>query len=322
MAPADAERTPLLTHDEAFSVLGDETRLRILQVLGEAGEPVVFSELFELVGYEDSSNFNYHLDKLVGHFVAKTNHGYRLRQAGRRINEAILSGAVTNDRDLQLTELDEECPLCSAAIKVGYRQERVEMYCTECSGIFEADNAAVRHLGEDGYLGHMSLPPVGVTTRNPAEILETAWTWKHLDVLADSSGVCSRCSAPLDHRVTVCEEHSTNGRSCDRCQREYATQFIVQCTNCTYEMQAIAPGVLLANTELLDFLTDHGINPITPDPVTGAMETIANYREEICSIDPFKGKFTFTVDEEALTVTLNEELTVVEAVRRPISDPG
>lgn len=86
-----------LSPDEAFAVLGDDTRLQILQMLGAADEPLAFSELFDRIEYHDSSNFGYHLDKLVDHFVRKTDEGYALRQAGRRVVEAILSGAVTDD---------------------------------------------------------------------------------------------------------------------------------------------------------------------------------------------------------------------------------
>jgi hypothetical protein len=73
---------------EAFATLGNETRLSILLALWEAYEPfvatnaVAFSELRERVGMRDSGQFNYHLDKLRGHFVRKTDAGYELRRAG------------------------------------------------------------------------------------------------------------------------------------------------------------------------------------------------------------------------------------------------
>ena len=61
-----SEESATLSPDEAFAVLGDETRLQILQTLGEADEPLAFSALFDRIEYDDSSNFGYHLDKLVG----------------------------------------------------------------------------------------------------------------------------------------------------------------------------------------------------------------------------------------------------------------
>lgn len=80
-----------LSPGEAFAVQGDETRLQILQTLGEADDPLAFSELFDRVEYDDTANFNYHLGKLEIHFVHKTGDGYALRNAGGRVVEAILS---------------------------------------------------------------------------------------------------------------------------------------------------------------------------------------------------------------------------------------
>lgn len=96
-----------LSSEDAFAVLGDETRLQILQALGEADEPLAFSELFERIEYEDSSNFGYHLRKLVGHFVRKSDEGYTLWEAGRRVVEAVLAGAMTENPVMELTQIDE-----------------------------------------------------------------------------------------------------------------------------------------------------------------------------------------------------------------------
>jgi hypothetical protein len=67
---------------------------------------------------------------------------------------------------------------------------------------------------------------------------------------------------------------------------------------------------LMATTELLAFVTGHGYNPLTEEWVWGW-----EYEEEVLSTDPFEGRFTFTIDGDALTLTVDEELTVVEATR-------
>lgn len=58
-----------LSPDEAFAVLGNETRMEILQSLGEAERPLVFSELREAVEIDDPGQVNYHLNQLKRHFV-------------------------------------------------------------------------------------------------------------------------------------------------------------------------------------------------------------------------------------------------------------
>jgi len=111
-----------LSPDDAFAVLGDETRIEILQTLGEADAPLSFSELREHVGTSDSGQFNYHLNKLKGHFIRKADIGYMLSQAGTRMVEAVLSGAVTEAPHVGLTEIDASCHYCGAPIAVIYRE--------------------------------------------------------------------------------------------------------------------------------------------------------------------------------------------------------
>jgi hypothetical protein len=78
-----------MSPDEAFAILGDETRLNIVRVLWQTGalheyddiddsaSTLSFSELRKRVNVSDNGRFNYHLSKLVPHFVRKTDGGYR-----------------------------------------------------------------------------------------------------------------------------------------------------------------------------------------------------------------------------------------------------
>jgi hypothetical protein len=83
-----------------------------------------------------------------------------------------------------------------------------------------------------------------------------------------------------------------------------------------YEYNAIAPGHLLDETELLAFLASHGINPLAPDNINQVLGTLVNYDEEIVSTDPFEADFTFVVGDDALTLTLDERLEVTDVRRR------
>lgn len=81
MATTDGDdgSDPPLAADELFGILGNETRMRILQTLWEAfafedyvvreQEPTSFSELRARTEVEDSGNFDYHLGKPVGSLV-------------------------------------------------------------------------------------------------------------------------------------------------------------------------------------------------------------------------------------------------------------
>jgi hypothetical protein len=80
----DSEPAPLAP-DDAFALPGNETRVEMLRTLGDADEPMSFTELFDQVGASDSSQFNYHLDKLAGHLVRSSDDGYELQRAGDRL---------------------------------------------------------------------------------------------------------------------------------------------------------------------------------------------------------------------------------------------
>ena len=299
--------------DETFALVGDETRLGILRTLGAAGEPLAFSTLFERSEYDTTGNFSYHLEKLDGHFVTKTDDGCTLRQAGRRVVEAVVSGTVTDDPVLRRAPTERSCPFCSAPIEVGYEQERVEMYCTECPGIVRPEDPGDRSATEFGTLGAISLPPAGVQGRTPTELLDAADVWTNLDILAISAGVCPRCAGSVEHAVTVCEDHDASQGTCDRCGRRYAALFGFECATCHYAEDGIAIVCLLATTELLSFLTEHGANPL--DPETLAPGSLANYGEELRSLDPLRVELTFTVDGATLTMTVDEDVSLVDVTR-------
>lgn len=80
-----------LPPDEAFAVLGNETRLAILLALEGTDDELGYSELKRQVGVYDSGRFNYHLNKLLGHFIEGSDDGYRLRDVGRRAAQAVVA---------------------------------------------------------------------------------------------------------------------------------------------------------------------------------------------------------------------------------------
>lgn len=316
------EAAATLAPDEAFSVLGNETRLQVLRALGAADGPLTYADLYDRVEYDDPSNFSYHLDRLVGHFVRKTDDGYDLYDAGRRVVEAVVSGAVSDDTVVEPTEVEKDCPFCGAPVEVGFQHGRVEQSCTECAGLVRFAGTGGRRFTEYGSLGFFLLPPAGVRGRSPQEMLEAAWTWRHADFLTDSAGVCSRCAAKLETSVDVCESHDAGSGVCDLCERRYALRFDLYCPNCSYSPRSIAPGILLSNTKFLAFLTARGINPFAPDSFNRTSQAIAQYDEEICSTDPLEARLTFTVDGDSITLTLDDDLTVVNVVQEDAGDSG
>ncbi len=311
-----------LSPDAAFALVADETRLEILRTLSGTEEPLAFSTLFERSEYETRSNFSYHLDKLEGHFIAKTESGYALRQAGRRVVEAIISGTMTEEPRVERAPVDEPCPFCGSSIEISYEQERVKMFCPACPGVGDQDEPREELATEPATLGHIALPPSGVQGRTPEELFRAAQAWDNLDLLGDSAGVCARCAGTVEHSVTVCADHDVSGEVCERCGRRHAVLFEVDCVSCPNSKSGIAIVCLLASTELLSFVTDHGANPLIPETYEVAPGALADYEEEVRSVDPFRGTFTFTVEDERLTLTVDEHVSIVDAERKRVSAPA
>lgn len=302
-----------LPPDEAFALLGNEIRMNILQTLGEANEPLPYSELRDRVGVDDSGQFNYHLGKLVDHFIQQTDDRYELERAGERVIEAVLSGAITDTPELEPTRIDEACPYCGSPINVSFRQERVMFHCTECGGLFGESS---RHDTEYGDLGQLTLPPAGLQNRSAVDVAGAAWVWGHLEVFAISCGVCPRCSAPVDRSITVCETHDLGDGICDACGDRYAAQVQVACTNCILDIEGLFGILLMTNIDLLAFLTAHGIYPLT----THEWVT-SSYEEEILSTDPFEARFTYRIEDAILALTVGDDLSVIDVERRSETEP-
>jgi len=321
MAPTDGGEHTSVSPGDAFNILGNETRIDILKILSEADGPLSFTELRRRAGIKRGGEFNYHLEKLVGHFVEKMNDGYSLRTPGSRVVQAVLSGVVTDSPIIEPTILDEQCYHCGASVLLTYTSH-LSVHCTSCPANFELSQPdGVEHASLDvdsdgiGLLRGFELPPAGIQGRSGIELLRTGNAWANLERIASRVDICPRCSAKIDASIQVCDTHEIDGGTCVECGNRYAVTHIHDCTNCNYSRRTQFGWILLADTDLLNFLTSHGINPICPDSPMSMRGVLDKYDEEVISTDPFRGRFTFTVHGESITLTVDEDLAVVDVTR-------
>ncbi len=318
-----------LPPDDAFTVLGNETRIGILQALGESDEPLSFTELRDRVGVRQGGEFNYHLDRVVGHFVEKTDGGYLLRQPGRRVVQAVLSGAVTEDPTIERTELDQHCWWCGSPIEMSYREERVDLYCTGCEGTY-GDLGARRPAptaqhdrtipSSLGYLGNLLLPPSGVTSRTAEEAYRAAWVWEMLEYIAISNNICPRCSGSIDASVHVCERHDTSDGVCETCGNQSAIDLHVRCRNCVFRNRVFFVHTLYDAPEFLAYLATNEVSPLRTESVVRMAHAMVPFDEEILSTDPFEARLTFVIGGETLALTVDENLSVVDVTEHEETD--
>lgn len=301
-----------LSPEAAFSVLGDETRLTILQALGDADGPLAFSDLFDRVDYDDPSNFNYHLKRLTDHFVHKTPEGYVLRQAGRRVVEAVLAEVAAGETRLERMQIDRPCFLCGTPLEVSYRDEHVGVYCSACGGTRDetSTTAAGRAVEDEDVLGYVGLPPAGVPDRTPRELLQAASVWTTTRAMALAREVCAGCSAPVETTATVCADHDPGEDRCSECGQRFAVSVRHDCTNCTLSITSPFSTHLLDEPALVDFMTDHDVDLLGANGFH-----MAALEETVLSTDPFEARFAFTADGESLVVTVDDDLSVVDATR-------
>lgn len=305
---SEPDAATTLSPDEAFAMLGDETRLQILEVLGDADGPLTYSELFDRIEYDDSANFTYHLQRLVGHFVRKTDEGYRPRLAGRHVVEAIYSGVVTDNLLIERTATDLACPYCGAPTEMAYHDEVAVVYCSKCEGrIGNLGLAEDWPIPADDIVGYVSIPPAGVHDRTPTEILEAAGIWTIADVQAIVRGVCPRCAAAVERSAHVCDDHTTADDFCNRCNHQFGVSVTVRCKNCIFRTRSPYPTHALGHIDLVAFMASHGIDPFASNAFH-----LSSCEEELLSSDPLKVQYTFRADDDTLTLTVDDDLSVVD----------
>lgn len=306
---------PSLSPEAAFGVLGDETRVRILHALGGTEGALAFSELFDRIEYKDSSNFSYHLEKLVGHFVEKTDDGYTLAQPGRRVVEAVLSGAVTDNPVVERTAIDRPCPFCQTNVEIAYRQEHVSLHCPDCYGYQTRRDDTDEYGSVFGNLGHLLLPPAGVRNRTPEEVLRAAEVWTATEMQSLYLGVCRRCSGAVTYDVEVCDAHELTDGLCGACGHRFGAQFSATCSNCIFQMIAPMVTYLGPHPQMKRFLMDHDIEPFSSEAFifhTGSVE------ETRLTHEPFKATYSFSLANEQLSMTVNDTPAVISVKRREL----
>lgn len=307
-----------LMPEDAFSALGNQIRMEILRILGASEGPVRFSELRSEVGVDDPGRFNYHLDQLTGHFVTQSDVGYELRRPGQRVIEAVLAGAVSEAPVLEATPVDWECHFCgSSPIYLEYREGQVGALCMECSGMYGGE---VEELTEDAppkqrqRLWYAELPPPGVKDRTPEEILVASGRWAGSEIITRATGMCPKCAATIQETLEVCADHAPSDGLCPNCNRRFAALHRSSCTNCIDEAEVVMGSVLARNLEFRMFMIEHGLDPISPkSPEFRRM--FYNHSEEILSYDPPTLRFTFTIEDESISLTVDENIEVVEVER-------
>lgn len=257
----------------AFSVLGDETRLAILVALWEAHEPsanetgLSFTELRDRVGVRQGGRFNYHLDRLVGQFVDRTDGGYVLRPVGRKLLETIIGG-MTKERSLHPVEIDIPCHRCGGPTAVAYFEDG-ELYhvCLSCEGNFAwGENACGSvHMFEDravegSPLSAVEFAPAGLDDRSPEGLFAAGQLALRGHHFMKAGGVCDECYGEMRSSFRICEDHDGTDGRCSTCGSRNAIAIRFACATCKEEGSSTPATIATYHPAVLSFLNEHGID--------------------------------------------------------------
>jgi DNA-binding transcriptional ArsR family regulator len=283
--------------DEAFALLGNETRLAIVRSLWEAdGHEATFSDLREAVGMRDSGQFNYHLGKLVDRFVEQSESDtYQLTLAGQRVYGAILAGLYTQEGSVEDRRLEAPCEACGGERTFAYDGQQVDVSCVDCG------------------LGTFVPVPPGVFSGYPvAEWPAVADRYVRGTLRRLADGFCPFCEG----RVAVAVEPEIGTRDPDADpppQYEAFPSVRYECERCTERFSADLGSALAAHPAVVSFYHDHGLDvrevPLTR--VQAVDESAAWVRER----DPVEAAVSYAAGDERLTLIVDETAAVTETRR-------
>ncbi|SER40740.1 ArsR/SmtB family transcription factor [Natrinema salaciae] len=277
---------------DAISSLGNAHRLQILLALDNADREhqeswytMSFTELYNAVDVGSSSQFSYHLDRLVDQFVSETPDGYRLTYSGHKIVRTVLSEVYESTSTFEDTSVSGVCLFCDgSSLLATLDAEQFRVRCTSCDAILVTD----------------FFPQSQTRGRTSSEIIESfgyrIWSM-YVQLRGD---VCPECFGPVETGVDVYEHTGKTVHlhvsSCRECRHRISLPVEVPV--------AFHPTVLYSFWEhdisLLDVPLWEFFEYITTDVI--ATDIIAD--------DPFAATFDVTLGDEPLRLSMDDTATV------------
>jgi DNA-binding transcriptional ArsR family regulator len=290
-------RSRAISPDVAFKIIGNETRLAALDALWGPTKPgtMGFADLRKAVGMRDSSQFNFHLKKLVdGGFVEKIDDTYSIRQAGARVICTLRTGYLTDHPELEPFQTTGRCYACDAPLEARYDDE---MYIVACSGC--------ERLHTRGWF-----PPSLLTGRTPEEALLVGERAMRASIALTVAGICSVCNGttvrtlsrgPSD--VPVLTEYVDP-------ERDGGVRDWYVCSHCSAWVTRSPGDAVIDHPAVVALYSDHGTD-VRSCPRWELPWTIDASVLEVVSGEPFRVRLTVALEGEKRVLTLDEAFEVV-----------
>ncbi|WP_327051139.1 DUF7351 domain-containing protein [Halomicrococcus gelatinilyticus] len=272
---------------DLFELVGQEARMAILRALlsarRESDDPHhSFTELKEAAGIEDTGRFNYHLGRLVGTVVAKTDDGYRLSRYGFRVLAPMTAGLYDPDTTVDGIELPGTCHECGGSLRVESEENSLRVVCR------------AGHTVNEGIFGHADV----VADQSPEEAAATLGLVNTQATEPGVSGVCPKC-----HRRREGEIEWLDRGDC------YV--YRAPCDGCGSRFMATVGSCVATHPTVACFLADRGVDVRRRVPWTLPFRQAG--AETVVSEDPLRLRVAVGTDvaDDPLQVTVDREGSVV-----------
>jgi len=279
--------------EDAFALVGNETRAAILRALGERPhEGVSFSELREAVDPAiDSGQFNYHLSQLTDQFVDRDEDGYTMRAEGLALYRLIRAGTVNRRASVEPFEVGLDCYFCGAPVEGEYEDGTFELRCPGCEHVY----------------AHTQLPPSTVETGDTGDLLERVDQYNRHEMLAYAREICPTCVSPLETEFVPGEDVWSEG------SERFDVFVASECDHCGANHYMSVGLAVLYRPEVVAFFHDHGVD-VTSRPHWEIEWAMTDERLTVRSTDPWEVALSIPCEDERLELVVDDDLSV-EATR-------
>lgn len=295
-----------ISPEEAFAILGNETRMETLRVLWRREEACSFTELSNEVAPDAKGNFNYHLEQLTGHFVRKREDGYTLRYAGEQVVRAVLTGTITSDPSVPVRVTTERCLFCGTPVEMAYDEEVISVRCPECEG-------AIGGEFPDGTCMEYEFPPAGLVGREDKAVIDAAHVFYDSKIAPMLKGVCPECSGRIEISFVVCSDHAHDiDGICPTCDTRYEVWATHRCENCLYSRRFPPWFAALNHPTAVAFFERHGMEEKVPfrKLTWDNQEFMRDISGTVVETDPYRFEVTIPVADETLVMVIDDRLDV------------
>lgn len=299
------------THEDAFALAGNEMRTKIIRTFGDAyihegpSHALSFSELHSRIDTEiDPAQLNYHLQKLVGHFVAKKDGGYVLHPKGKQVYLALRAGTFEQRERQVSVKAQFDCYYCQAPVRATLSGASAKVACPECGYI---------------YLDTYTISPIGAYEDEMAAF-EQFSKYTHHKLMGYARGICQTCGNAMVSELISSE---TNSDLSVGPPNERPDVYVhLSCDNCGAYFNLFVGIVLLVDLEFITFCYNHGVD-ILSTPYWELEFAVTDKPVTVRSTDPWEVALRVTLEDDTFELVVNSELNVVERNHLgPVWDDG